>query len=282
LSKKLKIAAIGSHNDLTYSYSHLGDDVEVLKDLLEGKLEFCEILQKATKPMLILGHDMLAREDGDLILTYSKKIAEKFNLIQDGWNGFNFLAKSTGLINGLELGFVGASNVSEILQKAENSEIKMVILHSVDDDLDFEKLKNAFVVYIGSHGDKGASIADVILPAAAYSEKEAIFINLEGRPQSTTRATFAPGQAKEDWKIILELARKLGLDLGFKNLPELRKAMQLASNLEKISEASWMKSVEIKGDFSDKKLSPKEFDFYLTNPIARASRTLNKCSVELV
>lgn len=285
LTKKLKIAAIGDNVDLTYSHKHLGDDVAILKDILEGKSEFCEILQKAEKPMLILGHDMLTRADGDLVLTYAKKIAEKFNMIQDGWNGFNFLSKSTGLLNGLEVGFVGSSNVSEILQKAEKAEIKMVILHAVDDDLDFRKLQNTFVVYIGSHGDQGAHVADVILPAAAYSEKEAIYVNLEGRPQSTAHASFAPGQAKEDWKIILELAQKLEIDLGFENLLELRRAMREAHpifvNLEKISPAKWISANEIKGEFSEEKLEIKKFDFYLTNPIARASRTLNKCSVEL-
>jgi NADH-quinone oxidoreductase subunit G len=285
LSKKLQVATIGCNPDLTYAQQYLGDEVAVLKDILDGKSEFCEILNKAEKPMLILGHDMISGKDGDLILTYAKKIAEKFNLIQDGWNGFNFLSKSTGLLNGLELEFTTTSSVLEIMKKVESSEIKMVILHSVDDDLDFDKLKNTFVVYIGSHGDKGAHIADVILPAAAYSEKDTIYVNLEGRPQSTSHAAFAPGQAKEDWKIILELAQKIGVDLGFNNLVELRRAIRIAypifANLEKISKATWIKSAEIKNDFSDKKLAVKDFDFYLTNPIARASRTLNKCSVEL-
>lgn len=285
LSKKLKIASIGDNVDLTYSHKHLGDDVAILKDILEGKSEFCATLQKAEKPMLILGHDMLTRADGDLILTYAKKIAEKFNMIQDGWNGFNFLSKSTGLLNGLEVGFVGSANVAQIMQKAEKDEIKMVILHAVDDDLDFTKLQNSFVVYIGSHGDQGAHVADVILPAAAYSEKDAIYVNLEGRAQSTAHAAFAPGQAKEDWKIILELAQKLKLNLGFENLTELRKEMSsthsVFANLEKVSPAKWISSNEIKGEFSADKLEIKKFDFYLTNPIARASRTLNKCSVEL-
>jgi NADH-quinone oxidoreductase subunit G len=285
LSKKLQVATIGCNPDLTYAQQYLGDEVAVLKDILDGKSEFCEILNKAEKPMLILGHDMISGKDGDLILTYAKKIAEKFNLIQDGWNGFNFLSKSTGLLNGLELEFTSTSSVLEIMKKVESSEIKMMILHSVDDDLDFDKLKNTFVVYIGSHGDKGAHIADVILPAAAYSEKDTIYVNLEGRPQSTSHAAFAPGQAKEDWKIILELAQKIGVDLGFNNLVELRRAIRIAypifANLEKISKATWIKSAEIKNDFSDKKLAVKDFDFYLTNPIARASRTLNKCSVEL-
>ena len=146
-------------------------------------------------------------------------------------------------------------------------------------------MKNTFVVYIGSHGDKGAHVADVILPAAAYSEKNAIYVNLEGRPQSTSRAAFAPGQAKEDWQIFVELAAKLEINLGFKNFSQIRKSMfeefPIFKNLEKISKTSWQKSKEINGDFLQQKLKTQDFDFYLTNAIARASRTLNKCSVEL-
>ena len=285
LSKKLKVAAIGCSTDLTYAYKNLGDDVSSLKEILDGRGEFAEILKNSKNPMIILGHDMLARIDGDLILTYAKKIAEKFNMIREDWNGFNFLSKSTGLLNGLETGFIGSSNVPKILNKVENGEIKIVILHGVDDEIDFEKLEKTFVIYIGSHGDRGAHVADVILPAAAYSEKDAIYVNLEGRPQSTVCASSTLGDAKEDAEIILELAKKLHIDLGFKNLSGLRKVLSnehsIFKNLEKISPAMWKKSDELKGNFIEEKITIKDFDFYLTNPIARASRTLNKCSVEL-
>lgn len=285
LSKKLKVAAIGGSVDLTYAYKNLGDDVSALKEILDGRGDFAEILKNSKNPMIVLGHDLLARIDGDLILTYAKKTAERFNMIREDWNGFNFLSKSTGLLNGLETGFVGSSNVPEILNKAENGEIKIVILHGVDDEIDFEKLEKTFVIYIGSHGDRGAHVADIILPAAAYSEKDAIYVNLEGRVQSTVRASSTLGEAKEDAELILELAQKLHIDLGFKNLVGLRKVLSnehsIFKNLEKISPAIWKKSDELEGDFSDQKIAIKDFDFYLTNPIARASRTLNKCSTEL-
>ncbi len=285
LSKKLKAAAIGCSADLTYAYKNLGDDVSILKEILDGRGDFAEILKNSKNPMIVLGHDMLARADGDLILTYAKKIAEKFNMIREDWNGFNFLSKSTGLLNGLTTGFVGSSNVPEILNKSENGEIKLIILHGVDDEIDFEKLEKTFVIYIGSHGDRGAHVADVILPAAAYSEKDAIYVNLEGRPQSTVCASSTLGDAKEDAEIILELAEKLHIDLGFKNLTSLRKVLAnehpIFKNLEKISPAIWQESAELKSDFTDQKIVIKDYDFYLTNPIARASRTLNKCSVEL-
>lgn len=285
LTKKLKIAAIGVEADLTYPYENLGDEISDLELLLKGESKFAEVLVKAEKPMLILGHDMSSRSDGALILNYAKKIAEKFNLIQEDWNGFNFLSKSTGLLNGLELGFTSLEGAEVILQKTAESKIKMVFLHAADDDLDFQKLSNAFVVYIGSHGDKGAHIADIILPSAAYSEKDAIYVNLEGYAQSTKRATFAPGQAMEDWQIILKLAQKLGIDLGFRNQDELRAKLASShknlTNLQTIHKANWVKSSEIKAGSFSEKLSVQDFDFYLTNPIARASRILNKCSADL-
>lgn len=283
LSKELKIASIGCNADLTYDYDYLGDEVASLEAILDGSSDFCNTLSNATNPMLILGQDMVSREDGKEILNLAKKIAEKFNMIQNDWNGFNFLSKSTGLINGLEVGFTSESS-SNILKKIDSNKIKMVILHAVDDNIDLGKLKDTFVVYIGSHGDQSAQIANVILPAAAYSEKDATYINVEGRSQKAVRAIAAPGQAKQDWLIIKELADKLTIDLGFKNLAELRHLIATQHpkllNIDLITKSEWVKSNDV-SDLLEEKLFIKPFDFYLTNPITRASRTLNKCSNEL-
>lgn len=286
LTKGIKIAAIGVNADLTYDYENLGDDVAVLKDILNGSAKFSEALSGAKKPMLILGADILTRKDGQVILQYAKKIAEKYSLIndQEGWNGFNFLAKSTGLINGLEVGFASdKSSVEDILKKIKTGEIKVVFLHAVDDDIDFEALKGAFVVYIGSHGDKGAISADVVLPAFAYTEKNAIFVNLEGRPQMTNKVVAAPEGAREDCRIILDLADSLGVDLGFKNLTDLREALIAKhphlGNLHNITKSLWIKSADLMGELAgEEKLTVKDYNFYLTNPITRASRPLNKCA----
>lgn len=285
LSGKIKIAAIGCDADLTYDCENLGNDISALQDILDGKSKFSAVLEKSTNPILILGSDLTAREDGAVILGYAKKIAEKFGLIKEDWNGFNLLAKSSGLLNGLETKFVSKKNnvnTATILEDAKTGKVKLIFLHAVDDDIDFATLQNCFIVYIGSHGDQGARNADVILPAAAYSEKAAIFVNLEGRAQTTARAIFAPNQAKEDWKIIAELADILGFDLGFKDLSELRAALKQVSstfaNLENITKAQWIKSGELNGKLVVEKITIKDIDFYLTNPIARASRTLNKCS----
>lgn len=279
LSKKLKIAGIGVDADLTYAYENLGNDVSLLKNILDGKADFCKILEKAQKPMLVLGHDLIGRKDGAVILNYAKKIAEKYNFIQENWNGFNFLAKSTGLLNGLAVGFA-SSDVNEILKK------KIIFLHGVDDDIDFTKLENAFVIYVGSHGDKGAHYADVILPATAYVEKEAIYVNVEGRPQTTARVAFPLGEAKEDWEIFAILAHKFGVELGCENLAQVRN--ELAGfdaglvNFNRVMKKNWVKSEDVKEELDNEKSAlVQDFDFYLTNPIARASRILNKCSGEL-
>jgi NADH-quinone oxidoreductase subunit G len=286
LSKKLKVASIGVDADLTYKYNSLGADISALKDVLNEKSDFAAVLKNAKNPMLIIGHDVLTRKDGGQLLNYAKKIAEKFNMIQDGWNGFNFLSKTAGLVNGLELGFTSSNGITEILEKTAKDEIKTVILHGVDDDIDFEKLKNAFVIYVGSHGDKGASHASVILPSATYVEKDAIFVNCEGRAQSTARAVFAPGEAKEDLTIFVELAKELGVDLGFDNLAQARAKLfekhAHMSNFDKIATAKWQNSHAALGDLSEEKVVIQHFDFYLTNPITRASRTLNRCSSEFV
>ncbi len=285
LSKELKIATIGCDADLTYDYENLGNNIKDLNDVFEGKTEFSKVLKDAKNPMIILGNDVVARKDGKEIINIAKKIAEKYDMIQDEWNGFNFLAKSTGLINGLSLGFSSSNGIEKIIEKVEDGQMKMLILHSVDDDIDFEKLKNCFVVYLGSHGDRGAHAASAIIPTAAFSEKEATYVNLEGRVQRSKRVTFTIGQAKDDVETIIELAEKLNTDLGFKNLAELRKNLgqdyPTFAKLNEISKANWIASIKNEDSILEDKIEFQDFDFYLTNPIARASRTLNKCSAEL-
>lgn len=279
LSKQLKIAALGVDVDLTYKYENLGHEIKKLAEILDGKSSFSEVLKAAKKPMLILSEDVISRVDGALILAYAQKIAEKYNMIQEGFNGFNFLPKTTGLINGLEVGF-DKMQTSKILEKCQVGEIKAIILHSVD-DIDLSKLTNCFVIYIGTHGDKCAHIADVVLPSQAYSEKDAFYVNLEGRAQMTRRAIFAPNLAKDDVEILVELAQELGFDLGFKNRTQAQKLMasqyQVFANLDKITKAKWQNSAELKGEFLAEKLIVKDYNFYVTNAITRASKILNKC-----
>ena len=288
LSKKIKIASIGENIDLTYNHKVLGDDVKTLQSILEGKNPFCETLQQAKNNMLIIGEDAVSREDGAEIIQLCKAIATKYNMLREDWNGFNFLAKSTGLINGLTLDFVSKKSTQEIINQAQSGEIKLLFLQNVDDEIDFTKLQNCFVVYLGSNGDRAVKIADIILPTCNFAEKDGFYVNLEGRIQKARRAVFGVGQAKVDYEIINEIAQKLKLNLGFANhdelLAKLDEEYKILAKIDKInnSPAESLKTTNdnLKLNFGEEKLVAKNYDYYLTNAIARASRVLNKCSAE--
>jgi NADH-quinone oxidoreductase subunit G len=283
LSGELKIAAIGCEKDLGYKYQNLGNDSSALIDILQQKSQINQDLKKAKKPMLIVGSDAVNKYNSLDIIKVIKAIADKFNFIQDNWNGFNFLAKESGLINGLALEFTGSHSVKSIIEQCQAGDVKMIILHSVDDEIDFESLKNCFVVYIGSHGDKGAHIADVILPGLTFAEKESSYINIEGKIQKTQKSILGIANLMNDVEIILNLAKYLDIDLGFNDSQELIKNLIKELNLKESSinelDHKWLKdkqsSLNVSGD-----ILAQDYDFYLTNPIARASRILNKCSAE--
>jgi NADH-quinone oxidoreductase subunit G len=210
-------------------------------------------------------------------------------MLRNDWNGFNFLAKSTGLINGLELDFVNKKTTREIVDQAQNGEIKLLFLQNVDDEIDFSKLQNCFVIYLGSNGDRGAKIANIILPTCNYIEKDALYMNLEGRIQRSRKAVFGVGEAKIDFEIICQIAQKLNLDLGFKNYNELLSKLDeehnILSRIDKINN-NYAKSLEVFDNNSqlnfveEDKLLAMNYDYYLTNAIARASRILHKASAE--
>jgi len=285
LTGKLKIAAIGLDADLTYKYQNLGNEVQILQDILDGKSVYNQILEKSSNPMLIIGEELLKREDGEMILNLAKKIAEKYKMIQNDWNGFNMLHNNASLTGALLAGFTNPNiNTDAILNKAKTGEIKAVYLLGVD-DIDLSKLMNCFVIYQGSHGEKGVEFADVILPAAAYTEKEVTFVNIESRPQLTLRAIFPPKDAKDDWQIIADLALVLKQDLGFKCINSLRQIMiksnAIFANYDIAAKHSWIASEDINLHNNFKVISAKSDDFHNNNVIARLSRILNSCKNEL-
>ena len=202
LTGNLTIATIGVEQDLTYKTTNLGDDINSLIEILEGKSPYSKILKESKKPMLIIGKSALNQDGSKLIINLCKKIAQKYNLIQENFNGFNVLQDNSSIIGAIDIGFTSKDsniNRSSILDKCKKGQIKTLYLLGDDSiNIDKELLKNTFIIYQGSHGDKGAHIADVILPSATYTEKEATYINIEGRPQKTNRVTFPLGEAKED------------------------------------------------------------------------------------
>jgi NADH-quinone oxidoreductase subunit G len=284
LTGKVKIALIGAEQpQLTYKYDYLGAGAATLKDIAEGKHAFAEVLKGAQKPMLILGQGAIARADGAAVLALAKQAADSLGLVKDGWNGFNMLHTAAARVGALDLGFVpgqGGKDVAGILSAAQSGEIKAIWLLGAD-EIDTTKLGSAFVIYQGSHGDAGAKRADVILPGAAYVEKDATWVNTEGRVQLGRRAAAPPGDAREDWTIIRAVSEPLGHKLSYDNLGMLRRRMlELAphfSGVDKRVSAAWG-TFGAAGSVTDAPFASTVADFFLTNPIARASATMAECS----
>ncbi len=266
--------------DLTYQYQDLGNNISTLKAIINEEHNFANILKNAKNPILIIGEDAVS-EESENIIELAKLLANKFNFIKEGWNGFNFLAKNTGLINALELGFINKGGIKQIIN---NQEIKTIFLLGVDDDIDFNALKDKFIIYLGSHGDNGANVANVILPCPAYTEKEATFINFEGRAQSTSLSIFPIGDAKAEWQFIVEMAEKMGVNLDFKNLEDLKTLLSNHKTIANLNNSTTepsisLSGIEVKINNPQMKIIAQKYNFYLTNAIARASRILNRCSV---
>jgi NADH-quinone oxidoreductase subunit G len=283
------VGLIGHETDLTYPYDYLGAGPETLAEIANGNHRFAKKLEAAERPMLILGQGALARPDGPDVLALAAKAAIAIGAIKPalGWNGFNVLHNAAARVGGLDVGFVpgaGGLDVEAILAGATQGEIEAVYLLGAD-EIDMARLGDAFVIYQGSHGDAGAHRADVILPGAAYTEKSAIYVNTEGRPQMTARATFPPGEAREDWKIVRALSEVLGQTLPFDSVQELRAELFVRhphlAELDAIVPADAAAIEHLAGRPSKHgkgRFEPTIADFYLTNPIARASAIMASLS----
>jgi len=278
-----KVARIGTPHPLTYPVEELGAGTDTLAALARGELGFADTLRQAKKPMLILGMGALARPDGAAVLHLARELADKLGLIRDDWNGFNVLHTAAARVGGLDLGLVpgeGGRDVAGILAGAASGEIETVFLIGAD-EIDTSGLGDAFVVYQGSHGDRGAEVADVILPGAAYTEKNASWVNTEGRLQRGTLAVFPPGEAKEDWKILRALSEALGRTVPLDTLGQVRARLgELAPALATpgtVTRAAWGPFGR-GGELDRAPFAAVVPDFYLTNPISRASTVMRACS----
>lgn len=282
----MKIARVGAKADLNYKYTDLGDNPKVLAEILSGKHDISAKISSAKNPMLIVGSEALRRADGDAILTAAYEIAEKYNMVRDDWKGFNVLHMAASRVGGLDIGFVPDSGLdtSAILKASKKGDVKVVYLLGAD-EVDVEQLGDAFVIYQGHHGDKGAHRADVILPGAAYTEKNGTYVNTEGRVQRAYRAVQPVGEAREDWNIIKELAYFVGHELPFEDLAQLRRKIEEAvphlGMIDAISHTEWKKVGE-KGDIKDLPFEKCVKNFYMTDPISRASRIMARCTDELL
>lgn len=278
---------VGPRSDMTFDADHLGAGTDTLKQIADGSHAFASVLKNAERPMLILGMGALARADGAAVLAAAREIAESTGMISDGWNGFNVLHTAAARVGGLDLGFVpgdGGMSTEAILNAAANGAVEVVYLLGAD-EIDTAKLDKAFVIYQGHHGDAGAHAADVILPGAAYTEKSGTYVNTEGRVQQGRVAAFPPGDAREDWTIVRALSATLGHTLSFDNLAALRKKMQEACphfiQLDDPAPAAWG-SFGAAGSMDPTPFAAAIDNFYMTDPISRASETMAKCTQEFI
>ena len=282
LATGLPVGVVGPQVDLTYEATFLGDDPALLADIASGKNKFAAKLKKAKKPMIIIGMGALARPDGAAMLGQAREIADAYGVVTKDWNGFNVLHTAAARVAGLDIGFLpekSGLDVDGMYKAAEGGKLDLVWLLGAD-EVDFARLKGAFVIYQGHHGDAGAHHADVVLPGAAYTEKDGIYVNTEGRVQYANRAAFPPGDAREDWTIIRALAARVKVSLGFDNLGELREdlieAVPHFAMADQISPAKWVKFGS-KTKLKDAPVTAAIDNFYMTCAISRASETMADC-----
>jgi NADH-quinone oxidoreductase subunit G len=313
MRKPLKVGVVGEALDLTYDHDYLGAGPQTLAEIASGSHPFAQILKDAERPMIIVGQGALSRADGAAVLAACRTIADQTGMIFDAstreipakeegaeptveqipaWNGFNVLHTAAGRVAGLDLGLVpgaGGKDVAGILEGAKSGAIKLVYLLAAD-EIDTSGLDDAFVVYQGHHGDAGAHKADVILPGAAYTEKDGLYVNTEGRVQMGLKAAFPPGEAREDWKILRALSAACGKTLPYDSLDELRLALNKAHPgfmaIDQIEAADWaaFQAVDLGTGSMDEGAafaSPIE-NFYMTDPISRASATMAACTEDFV
>ncbi|QTK78849.1 NADH-quinone oxidoreductase chain 3 [Agrobacterium tumefaciens] len=276
------IGVIGEAGELRYNYEYLGSGAETLSDLANGSHSFIEKLKSAKNPLIIVGQGALSRADGAAVLAAAAKLATSVGAVTEEWNGFSVLHTAAARVGGLDIGFVpGEGGVA-----AADMVASMDVLFLLGaDELDLSNKGAKFTVYIGSHGDQGAMNADVILPGAAYTEKSGIWVNTEGRVQVGNRAGFAPGEAREDWAILRALSDVLGKKLPFDSLSALRGQLYVAHpHLAETDEIVAGKASDIEalaaktGSLVKSAFASPVKDFYLTNPIARASAVMAECS----
>ncbi|RKP06925.1 NADH dehydrogenase subunit [Thamnocephalis sphaerospora] len=285
LENGMDVALIGEPAKLNYEYEHLGADAAVLEEIVSGKHPFAKRLASANRPMIIVGSGVTEHENAAYVYgTVAKLVSQhKDKFLRDDWNGYNVLQRAAGRIAAYDIGFVSASDA------AATAPAKFVYLLNADEITSADAPKDAFVVYQGHHGDRGAHLADVILPGIAYTEKDATFVNTEGRAQMTRAAVSPPGAAREDWQIIRAISEVTGRTLPYDDVHTLRHRMAEISpslvrhdvletpafaelGLQQLAQSVGSKPASLRP------LQSVVSDFYLTDPISRASATMAKCS----
>ena len=275
----LEVFLVGDAVDLTYDYTHLGADPSAIAKIAKQK--------GFKKPMVVVGESALSREDGQAILVAAQEAAILCGAIADGWAGFGMLHAAAGRVGARDAGFVPGEDGLDTAAMLNGNVETLVLLGT--DEADLSGAKGATIIYVGSHGDAGASHADIILPSAAYTEMAATYVNTEGRVQMTRRAVQPKGEAREGWAIFRALSDVVGKTLPYDSAAALRATLRdekpVFAGLGYAPGHDGAEALKVKITGADKDLSKTPFmavitDFYMTNPIARASKTMAECSLQ--
>jgi NADH-quinone oxidoreductase subunit G len=289
ITGELEVGMLGADADLTYDCESVGLSAADLKGFAKKRSGFAKAFKAAKNPMVIIGAGALSGADAKALLAEIADVLKAANVVREDWNGFNILHSAASRVAGLDMGFLpgeGARNMPGILAGAKDGSVETVYLLGAD-EFDMAALKDAFVIYQGHHGDAGASVADVILPGCAYTEKDGTYVNTEGRVQQGVRGVPPKGQAKDDWAIIRALSAACDRVLPFDSLDQLRTvmveayptfgALGYAPGAVSVSPLD-VSSLGQAGSLSTSVLQSPVADFYMTNPIARASQVMAECS----
>jgi NADH-quinone oxidoreductase subunit G len=284
LNGRTTVGLIGQAADLTYAYEHLGDGAAALAGLADSGARFAKALRAAARPAMIIGQGALTRGDGGAVIRAAADIAGIFGVVKDGWNGWNVLHTAAARVGGLDMGFLPREGGMTAASMAAPGALDVLFLLGAD-ELEVART-DAFVAYLGTHGDAGAHRADVILPGAAYTEKDGLYVNTEGRVQRGERAVFPKGEAREDWAILRALSEYVGKPLPYDTLDQLRD--RLFADHGTFGQIDYapgatptlfdLTAVGAPGDVLEAPFLSPINDFHLTNAIARASVTMAQCA----
>jgi len=279
LQNKTKIFSLNDIGDLTYPYNNLNGNTETIKEIVEDRNEISKIIKEAKKPIIILGQSALKSTSARYIFESLKSFLNNNNKLLPEWNSLNIISENASSVGSLDLGIYQSLNgTNKILSDIQNNKFEIIFLLG-QDSLNFKK-KNEFIIYQGSHGDKGAQIADIILPGSAYTEQSGHYTNLEGKLQKAYKASYPPGNAKEDWQIINELSEIIGSKKLFTDKEELENSMINYINLLIKTNSSKKHLNDENLKFIQEDIKVNTIDYYYSNVIARASKTMFNCRNE--
>ncbi len=277
------IARIGEAADLTYKVNELGSSAGTLKSLIDGKHPFCRKLKKSKKPLFILGQGALCRDDSEEIYHTAKNLYKKY-FNEKSWNGFNVLQTFSGRTGALDLNFCTSKKLTKnsVLNSAKKGELDILYLFAAD-DINLDQIDpSTFVIYHGHHGDKSAQIANLIIPSPCFTESEGIYVNIEGRPQVSSKVRNPLPNVNEAWKFFLAVLENLNVKVNFRSFEELRELMfQQHPHLQKInklSKTNLSKFKNVQGNFFDLPLKSNIKNFYMTDSVSRLSKVMAECS----